>query len=325
MSITKSAIASLLFGIFYLVQGIAQVQAPGYSELDFEPPAAGSYRLPPLGKAADAQVLTTNHQPASLHQLFDADATLLSFIYTRCNDANGCPLATHVLSRTLMQLKQHPELAGKLRVISLSFDPAGDTPEVLQAYSQGFSKSFPNWQFVTTASETALAPILRAYGQNRIFEVNEQGQRSGVFAHTLRVFLIDRQQRIRNIYSPSFLHPKVLLNDIKTVLLDEDELVTQRSRVASASGDDDLASIILSPPLGLPSLPVPADNPLSKAKIVLGEQLFFDRRLSLNNTLSCAMCHIPAQVSPITKWKPRSVLRVVPCAAMHRRYTMSLI
>ncbi len=49
------------------------------------------------------------------------------------------------------------------------------------------------------------------------------------------------------------------------------------------------------PPLGLPPVPVPADNPLTTEKILLGRKLFFDRRLSINNTFSCAMCHIPEQ------------------------------
>lgn len=44
---------------------------------------------------------------------------------------------------------------------------------------------------------------------------------------------------------------------------------------------------------GLPPLPVPADNPLSDAGIALGKKLFFDRRLSANGTMSCAMCHVP--------------------------------
>jgi cytochrome c peroxidase len=48
-------------------------------------------------------------------------------------------------------------------------------------------------------------------------------------------------------------------------------------------------------PLGLPPLPVPSDNPLSVAKVELGEKLFFDRRLSFNNTMSCALCHVPEQ------------------------------
>jgi cytochrome c peroxidase len=49
------------------------------------------------------------------------------------------------------------------------------------------------------------------------------------------------------------------------------------------------------PPLGLPVVPVPADNPLTADKIALGRKLFFDRRLSANGTISCAMCHVPEQ------------------------------
>ena len=49
-------------------------------------------------------------------------------------------------------------------------------------------------------------------------------------------------------------------------------------------------------PLGLPTtLPIPQNNPLTPEKIDLGRRLFFDRRLSPNDTMSCAMCHIPAQ------------------------------
>ncbi len=57
----------------------------------------------------------------------------------------------------------------------------------------------------------------------------------------------------------------------------------------------DLIQFALNPPLGLPALPVPADNPLTREKIDLGRKLFFDRRLSINNTFSCAVCHIPEQ------------------------------
>ena len=48
-------------------------------------------------------------------------------------------------------------------------------------------------------------------------------------------------------------------------------------------------------PLGLPPLPVSETNPLTPEKITLGRKLFFDRRLSPNDTMSCAMCHIPTQ------------------------------
>jgi len=49
-------------------------------------------------------------------------------------------------------------------------------------------------------------------------------------------------------------------------------------------------------PLGLPSpLPIPDTNLLTPAKVALGRRLFFDHRLSPNDTMSCAMCHVPAQ------------------------------
>ncbi len=52
---------------------------------------------------------------------------------------------------------------------------------------------------------------------------------------------------------------------------------------------------VATPPLGLPKVFIPGNNPLTAAKIALGRKLFFDRRLSHNRTMSCGMCHIPEQ------------------------------
>jgi cytochrome c peroxidase len=52
---------------------------------------------------------------------------------------------------------------------------------------------------------------------------------------------------------------------------------------------------IANPPLGLPPVPLPSENPPTARSIELGRKLFFDRRLSRNGTMSCAMCHIPEQ------------------------------
>lgn len=48
-------------------------------------------------------------------------------------------------------------------------------------------------------------------------------------------------------------------------------------------------------PLGLKPVPVPKDNPQTPEKIALGKQLYFDTRLSKDNTVSCASCHDPAK------------------------------
>jgi cytochrome c peroxidase len=46
-------------------------------------------------------------------------------------------------------------------------------------------------------------------------------------------------------------------------------------------------------PLGLPPVPIPADNPPTAQTIALGRKLFYDPRLSKDNTVSCASCHNP--------------------------------
>lgn len=48
-------------------------------------------------------------------------------------------------------------------------------------------------------------------------------------------------------------------------------------------------------PLGLKPMRIPADNPLTAEKIELGKQLYFDPRLSIDNSISCASCHDPKQ------------------------------
>ncbi|MGI9264566.1 MAG: cytochrome c peroxidase, partial [Gammaproteobacteria bacterium] len=50
----------------------------------------------------------------------------------------------------------------------------------------------------------------------------------------------------------------------------------------------DLVALAESPPLGLPAVPVPTGNPITESAVQLGRKLFFDRRLSPNNTMSCA-------------------------------------
>ena len=57
----------------------------------------------------------------------------------------------------------------------------------------------------------------------------------------------------------------------------------------------DLIKYVTTKQLGLPSLKIPEDNQITRKKIELGKKLFFDRRLSLNNTMSCGMCHVPEQ------------------------------
>lgn len=275
------------------------ILAPGYSALRFPTPEPGTYRLPPIAPAPDGEVLDTGGHPIRLHQLYEDRFVVLSFIYSTCDDVNGCPLATHVLYRLFRTLKVEPELARKVQLLTLSFDPSNDTPEVMRLYGQGFAKGPPDWTFLTAESDAALAPVLSAYGQsvNRILDA--QGRDSGRIAHVLRVYLIDRARRIRNIYSVSFLHPDLVMADLRTLILEDQAPPADpagsayQTQARPSPRTAELLAQALHPPLGLP--PLPPGPALTAERIDLGRKLFFDRRLSANGSLSCALCHIPTQ------------------------------
>ena len=55
------------------------------------------------------------------------------------------------------------------------------------------------------------------------------------------------------------------------------------------------STAVIAEPLGLPPVPIPADNPQSAAKIKLGDRLFNDERFSADGKVSCATCHDPAK------------------------------
>jgi len=301
----------------------------GYGALGYAPPTAGTYALPALFAAADGPVLAEGGTATRLHDVFGDRVVVLSFVYSACSDVAGCPLATAVLHRIQRQLRSSGAIAGRVRLVSLSFDPAHDTPAVMRLYGQGLRDTAPDWRFLTTTSAAALQPILAAYDQPVSIDYDAQGRALGTFSHLLRVYLIDPHKRVRNIYSVSFLHPDLLIADIRTLLLEQGDAASlvavagweaghKESELAGA-GDDragyglpdyttlsrsleersggpaDLLGRAQRPRPGLPPVPVPAANPLTAAKVALGRKLFYDRRLSLNGTMSCAMCHIPEQ------------------------------
>jgi cytochrome c peroxidase len=303
-------------------QAAGQPPAPGYRPLPYAAPEPGSYQLPVLGEAADARLLDSSGVPQTLHELFRDRVVVLSFMYTSCSDSNGCPLAAYVLGQVQQRLAREPGIGDAVRLISVSFDPGHDTPEVLSEYRKAFVKPGSDWHFLTAESESRLKPLLQAYGQSLKQEVDAAGNPTGSWSHILRVYLIDRAANIRNIYTVSFLHADTLVSDIKTILLSDPAAAptpdtprpawqgpgddsrgytaanyrTRSKSLASRQGKDaDLLKFVTTPPPGLPAVPEPADNPVTPARVALGRKLFYDRRLSHNNTISCAMCHVPEQ------------------------------
>jgi len=287
--VRRAALAALCAAVAFAAAAAARAG----EDARLATPEPGSYALPPLGAAADGAVLASDGSPTTLHALFAERVVLLAFVYSACGDPEGCPLAMGVFHRVGRLLRDDPATRDRLRVLSLSFDPARDTPAAMARLAESVATEGLDWRFLTTSGESALAPILAAYGQNRIEERDERGEPSGRFAHVLRVFLIDPSGRIRNVYGSSFLEAELVVADVRTLLAESGAA----GGAVAARGDGSAALLARTrePPLGLPPLTWPEGEAPSAEQIALGRRLFFERRLSENATVSCANCHVPRQ------------------------------
>jgi cytochrome oxidase Cu insertion factor (SCO1/SenC/PrrC family) len=190
-------------------------------EHDYDAPKPGTYALPAIKSAADGELLDSNGKPARLRELTRGRVTVLSFIYTRCSDAAACPYATGVLRELHLLSREDAALARGMRLVSMSFDPEHDTPERLRTLATLAESPKPaaEWRFVTAPSREALLPVLEAYGQ-AVAPKKNAADPLGPLNHNLRVFLVDAAGRIRNIYSSGTLDPRLVLADVRTLMLE---------------------------------------------------------------------------------------------------------
>jgi protein SCO1 len=216
--VERSAALAGAFLAFALPVCAHPVEAP--APLEFVPPAAGTYLLPPIQPAPQGDVLDAAGRAHSLSDFTRGRITLLGLIYTRCTDADGCPRATWAFNEVRALLREDPGLQSRTRLVSLSFDPAHDRPRVISAYAarSGGLRRGAQWHFLTTPSARALAPILEGFGQDlRVAADSTAGPGSEEFTHNLKVFLIDPAGKVREIYSTAYLMPRMIVNDMRTL------------------------------------------------------------------------------------------------------------
>jgi protein SCO1 len=193
--------------------------------LDFDPPSPGSYTLHRIMAAPDGEVLGIDGRAERLSQFMRKRITLLGFIYTTCVDPDGCPLAYRVFDALKKNITAAPSLRGRVQFVTLSFDPARDTPAAMRQYAGSRVKDEGNglrWYFLTTASARKLMPIVEGFGQDiRYVMDRSNGKPRRELSHVLKVFLIDEAGFVREIYTSTFLHQQTVLNDIETLIIEQ--------------------------------------------------------------------------------------------------------
>jgi protein SCO1 len=130
----------------------------------------------------DFSMTTQEGKPLKLSDL-RGSVVALTFIYTRCPLPDFCPLMDRKFGELASRIGAVPERAKQIRLISLSFDPEHDTPEVLAKHAQIRGAAPPLWVFAV-ASHEELAKIAPALG---LF----YGPGRNEIAHNLSTAIID--------------------------------------------------------------------------------------------------------------------------------------
>lgn len=124
---------------------------------------------------------------------FHGKALAITFIFTRCPIPEFCPRMTLNFIEAQNLLQKSTGVATNWHLLSLSFDPAFDTPAVLQEYASRYGADPAHWSFLTGSPEATHA-ITEAAGVMFWREKPEEP-----ISHNLRTVIVNAQGRVQRI------------------------------------------------------------------------------------------------------------------------------
>jgi protein SCO1/2 len=136
---------------------------------------------------------------------FAGKQVMLNFIFSRCPVANMCPAST----MKMMAVQKGAREAGvkNLELISITLDPAYDTPAVLKEYAAVRGIDTSNFSFLT-GPENAIKDLLEQFGVIAEFQ-------GDLLKHTLTTLLIDENGRIVHRFDGSGWEPSEFVAKMK--------------------------------------------------------------------------------------------------------------
>ncbi|MFZ0286912.1 MAG: SCO family protein [Terriglobales bacterium] len=162
------------------------------------PPAPSSgLHLPSSGEMVPNFELVDQSDKHIFLDQYRGKVLLLTFIYTRCPFADYCPRVTGQFAEVNRRLEADPALSAKTHLLSVSFDPEHDTPEVLREY--GFRWIGSNQPSVFQHWEFAVPPVAQLVKMANFFGVTYTND-GGVLNHSLSTAVIGTDGRIFSWY-----------------------------------------------------------------------------------------------------------------------------
>jgi protein SCO1 len=157
--------------------------------------ATASRELEAGEKIPDVRLMNQDGKAIRLSE-FKGKSVLVTFIYTRCPFPTFCPLLSNEFAAIRRELIKTPDVYKKTHLVSISLDPAYDTPPVLRKYGLGYVQNdaagFAYWDFVAT-SPGDLRELATAFG----LEYFEQGNQ---ITHSMRTVLLAPDGTVAKIW-----------------------------------------------------------------------------------------------------------------------------
>lgn len=177
--------------------------------LEAEPTAKPASRLAVIQAAPDFKLTTQDDKTLSLADL-KGKVVLISFVFTTCN--GSCPATTSRLVAIQTELARRGRLKeGQVQFVSITLDPARDTPAKMKDYLKLFDADPVNWTCLT-GSVADVGKTLKAW------DMWAKPAANGQLDHPSRIYLVDQQGRIREIYHLGFLKAAWVVEDIELLL-----------------------------------------------------------------------------------------------------------
>jgi len=177
---------------------------------DYKP--AVQYHVPQPGDAVpDFHLLNQSNQPIRLTQ-FRGRVLLLTFLYTHCPLDDYCPRMSRNFAAIDKTLSANPSLYRQTHLLSISFDPARDTPAVLRnyggAYTGRFGKeNFAHWDFAVPSA--AELPKMEQF-----FDLGVTPGPENTMNHSLSTVLIDKAGKVVAFYHDNDWDPAAVVSQI---------------------------------------------------------------------------------------------------------------
>lgn len=188
--------------------GTAPIPADAITKI---PAAANVTLLKPGDQVPDTVMVDQEGAPLTLTELRDA-ALVVSFIYTRCPLPQFCPLIDRRFAEIQTLVAADPALRGQVRLLSISFDPAHDTPALMRAHATKLAADPNVWRFAT--ADEAVVDRLAA-----IFGVNVMREADGTITHNLRTAVIDPRGRVVSIHDSNAWTAASIADELKTAVV----------------------------------------------------------------------------------------------------------